>query len=1439
MRFFVSVAFLIVSLAPGKAFGEFPYPANPLPCDPTPATECIAATEFHRYLSLPITDPPTVPNDFRGNWKLSSAKTGNPAIDENPQELFGVTGASVDLAWQVTTGRPDVVIAVLDSGIRWGEVQRDLVNKFYLNRGELPVPEGSTNTVDPWDRNGDGIFNIRDYLATGGFGQDSRVSDQNGNGMIDPEDLIFLFSDGVDDDGNGYVDDISGWDFFEDDNNALDEVRYGHGTGESRDAGAEANNGIDEVGTCPNCLLLEIRVGDSFVTEVNDFAQGVVFAVDSGAQVVLEALGTLNHSEFGQQAIDYAYERGTVVIASAADEESRHPNFPAAYRNTVVVNSVTKFFDQGGFTQSPPSYLYLNGCTNYGGNIAVSVPSTACSSEATGLSAGMAGLVISAALNEIDRGNLTPYPTADGFAPYSLSPEEIRQILIHTADDINFDARDDVDPPRPQNYETTVPLPGIPQQHRRFPSVAGFDQYFGYGRINADAAVRRVRDGLIPPEASILEPGWFAYLQPQQGQLSIEGRVAARRTDGFRYWVEVAPGVQPSDSEFVVVHESEMLHEERSGTLAGIDLGAVAALMPHGITGGAILDDGSGRGDPDRFAFTVRLRVVDDRGLQGEARRTLFLHDDPQLVPGCPRHLGADGAAPPRMADLDGDGIDELIVATSNGNIHAFRLDGSELPGWPVSTDPIEVHEESAAFRTGAIPIPRTAMLGSPAVGDLDRDGRLEVVATDLRGRLYVWSADGQLRPGFPVTTLPQYSHSWRSERDLTTDAGRNPDKTNRKDRHNRLGRAFADGPTLANLDGSSDGSLEILAGATDRHVYAWFHDGTPVPGWPVMLRDPSRVASVDPVTNEITVTPESNAVMGSKIIRAPSVADLDGDGRLEVLSVVNEGYRGLPNAIFDGILANLLVQAGLVNPGNTRVYAIRADGTRSGDTPIDRGWNPDAFVPGWPVATALFQTELLPSVATGSNGSPVVADFDGDGLPEIVTFSAVGPVYVFRGDGSSFLGVNRARPVVLRQMPFGLASNSADQPTIGSLGGAAVAPLGGAGTPYNIMAPTSGLGRLLDAALPAEQFPADDHMSAWSLDGNFLPGFPREVNDLQFFVAPIVADLDGDGMPEVIQGSGVRDLHAYDINGDAPEGWPKFTAGWTVAPPAVGDLDGDGSVELAHVTREGYLFIWRTDAPTCGFHPWPQARHDAWGTSNVATDARPPAAISLPTAAEFDAGASLRLSLTRLPGDDLYCGELPDADVRFAFDPILDEADFARALPTDAAFFEGTVGASGYLVIRDHRTSGRRAYLAARSRDAAGNVSVVTELGGFDFPVLPTATPTDVPAPTATATPPAPPTHTSTAPPTNTTPATPTNTLLPEATISPTAPTVPTSTPSTIPTVVPPTATTAPSPTAIVPVDDSNGCAVHPQPQRGFPSFLGLGFLLLLGTRLAGARKS
>src|SRR5438445_11432 len=182
-------------------------------------------------LYAPATCPPSTScNGPTGQWNLLSTNDGVPATT-------GASGISADLAWQVTTGRPDTIIGVLDSGVDYDH--EDLRKKVWLNCGELPAPEqangqtvagsspGCREPTKVYDLNGDGVFNVQDYAA------DPRVTDLNADGVVDRGDLT-VFADGIDDDGDGYVDDLSGWDAVNDDADEFDDRFFGHGTGAGR-----------------------------------------------------------------------------------------------------------------------------------------------------------------------------------------------------------------------------------------------------------------------------------------------------------------------------------------------------------------------------------------------------------------------------------------------------------------------------------------------------------------------------------------------------------------------------------------------------------------------------------------------------------------------------------------------------------------------------------------------------------------------------------------------------------------------------------------------------------------------------------------------------------------------------------------------------------------------------------------------------------------------------------------------------------------------------------------------------------------------------------------------------------------------------------------------------------------------------------------------------
>ena len=241
-------------------------------------------------------DPSSWPSDpgFGEQWSLFGYTPTAVAAALTPAERALGVGASVDRAWSRTQGDPRVRIALLGAGVLWNEP--DLADRFALSRGELPAPRDANGQVapgpDPWDRNGDGRFSVRDYTAAAGnqpptpaLALDPRLTsrpdrgDVNGNGLLDPQDLIAVFSNGLDDDRNGFSDDICGWDFAWDDPDPFDDVLTGGlgrslGTLDALEAVAEADNAVGIAGACPRCAALPLRVGAGLFTDPTRHRRG-------------------------------------------------------------------------------------------------------------------------------------------------------------------------------------------------------------------------------------------------------------------------------------------------------------------------------------------------------------------------------------------------------------------------------------------------------------------------------------------------------------------------------------------------------------------------------------------------------------------------------------------------------------------------------------------------------------------------------------------------------------------------------------------------------------------------------------------------------------------------------------------------------------------------------------------------------------------------------------------------------------------------------------------------------------------------------------------------------------------------------------------------------------------------------------------------------------
>lgn len=769
-----------------------------------------------------------------------------------------VSGFNAAGAWKVTRGLGSVDVAILDTGINWNS--SGLRTKVRLNVGELPPPLPLTPgaPLGGYDLNGNGVVDVDDYK------RDPRV----GKAAPTGQDLITSsLSDGVDGDGNGYVDDIAGWDFFDDDNDPADASSYfaarNHGSGRANEAVEKGDDGAGSIGVCPKCQYVPIRIWDTFVSDQNSFALGVVYATDNGVEVIEGADGGLYHSAFAEAASQYAYEKGVAQLFSGDDLNTGNHNYPAAYDHVQLVQGVVADTEGlgmelpaqsgdpgirdgiiallgtlGAGTNVPVGTYFRNAnTTQFGGKSSISMQGPTGSTN-TGKAAGAAALLISAA-------------RARGIA---LRPDETRGLLEQTAEDV-----------LPGNTGGI----GTPD-----PAQPGFDTHFGYGRVNLGAAVGAAIGGKIPPEASIASPDWYA---PVTGPtVAIRGLAADRRRPGQAFTWRLEYGVGLAPTSFTTANSGTSSTPVTDfGT---VDLAAVRAALAARTTfpdkndpGGPVLDPAAK--DPYDGQFTVRLVVTSAAtgALVGMDRHVLTALDEPTLKPGFPKKLGSGGEAPLRYADLNGDNVQELVLPVEDGTVHAYRPDGSELPGWPVRTQTqfaARAHAASPALQ--ALDAPREPPR-AVTIGDLDGDGRPEIVTT-AGERIYAWNAKGEALDGFPVNPDP----------DRTNCA---PDKQDKIGIGNHPKCGFLASPALARLDGA-DKPQSIVAPGLDGRLRAYRADGSVQPGFPVRLIDRTpRRRSRSPPSRSTTRRSETSTGTGATRSSRPPTRSTDPTARAAATS--------------------------------------------------------------------------------------------------------------------------------------------------------------------------------------------------------------------------------------------------------------------------------------------------------------------------------------------------------------------------------------------------------------------------------------------------------------------------------------------------------------------------------------------------------------------------
>jgi thermitase len=285
---------------------------------------------------------------------------------------------------------------------------------------------------------------------------------------------------------------VSGWDFENNDNSPQDD--HGHGTQVAGVAAAASNNSIGIAGVSWGAKIMPIKVLNSANWgTVSNVAAGITYAADHGAEIINLSLGKrlLPDPDTLKQAVDYAYGQGCLMVAAANDDGSSTVVYPAGYSNVLAVGA-TDYSDKWMNTSGHGSYIDVVApgqeipVTHWNQTSGSTYSLGGGTSVATPHAAGLAALIWS----------LQP----------SYTVTDVINIIEWTSEDITAS-----------------------------PAGSGWDEYTGWGRINA----RRALAGII------------GYVKDNEGYavggatLSVENTVTGSTTaqgDGFFRYASALPG---------------------------------------------------------------------------------------------------------------------------------------------------------------------------------------------------------------------------------------------------------------------------------------------------------------------------------------------------------------------------------------------------------------------------------------------------------------------------------------------------------------------------------------------------------------------------------------------------------------------------------------------------------------------------------------------------------------------------------------------------------------------------------------------------------------------------------------------------------------------------------------------------------------------------------